>query len=151
MIREATADDLDTLVRFGCEFHREMYAGILACNPVQFKAIGQHLIENPDGTLLVLERAGEPMGMLGALCFTHPLSAEWIAGELFWWCQPSARGDGLKLLRAATQWAQGRGASRLQMVAPNDRVGELYRRLGFEKIETAWQLTLEPLSAEGVA
>jgi GNAT superfamily N-acetyltransferase len=152
MIRAAVEADLDALVTLGAQFHQEHYAGFLPCNAVQFRSIGAHLIENPHGTLLVLERAGERIGMLGAMLITHPLSGEWICSELFWYARPAARGDGVKLLKAATEWARSNGARKLQMVAPNDRVGEFYARCGFEKVETAWQLTLAPPAVvEGVA
>jgi len=84
-------------------------------------------------------------GMLGALCFTHPLSGEWVASEFYWWVEPHARGgiDSLRLLKLTITWARAQGAVRLHMIAPEGSgVGRLYRRLGFVPVETAYQLVL---------
>lgn len=142
MIREATDADLDALVQMGGEFHDSTpYALELADNPAQYRAIGAGLIASPSGVLLLCERDGQSVGMLGGAIFDHPLSGERTAGEMFWYAVPAHRGaTGVRLLRAFEAWARARGAVYLQMVQPAwaDRVGELYASMGYQKIEVAW-------------
>ena len=81
--------------------------------------------------------------MFAAFIFEHPISGKKTASEVAWWVDPSARGSiGIALLRRAEAWAKTTGAVRMQMVAPNERVGEFYRRVGYEKAETAWSRRL---------
>ena len=48
--------------------------------------------------------------------------------------------DGVSL--EAEKWARQSGAARMQMIAPNERVGRFYRRLGYDHIESNYQLNL---------
>lgn len=81
-------------------------------------------------------------GMIGAFVFYHPISGEKVAGEMFWWMEPEARGQGVRLYRYMEQWAKAMGAVKLQMVAPTAKVGDFYRRLGFYEVETTFQRDL---------
>lgn len=142
MIREATADDLDALVKMGERFHDSTpYADELSRNSVQYRIFGAGLINSPDGVLLLRELKGVPVGMLGGAVFDHPLSGERTAGEMFWYAPPEHRGTtGLRLLLSFERWARSHGAKMIQMVQPAwaDRVGELYGVLGYKKLEIAW-------------
>lgn len=144
-IRPATIDDLDALAVMGEHFLQQTeYAAMLACSPVHLRdfavrcvtgALGQSDIlvsDTGDGTLT---------GMIGLMVAPHPFSGERVAGELFWWVEPAHRGHGVRLLRAGEAWARAHDAVRFQMVAPNARVGHLYRRLGFAPLETTYQRT----------
>jgi GNAT superfamily N-acetyltransferase len=94
------------------------------------------------GPIFVSERAGIVVGMLGLLIFTHPFSGEKVASELFWWVEPDSRGDGLELMRRAENEARARGAQRMQMIAPNEAVARIYRRKGYEYVESTYQRKL---------
>jgi GNAT superfamily N-acetyltransferase len=137
-IREATLGDVPRLVEMGARFLASTYAGSLTDNPVQMAHLAKHLITLETGLVLVAERSGRVVGMIGMLIFPHVLSGELCGGELFWWVDPEARGVGLRLLRRAETWAIDRGAVRLQMVAPTPDVGALYERLGYAFVETAY-------------
>jgi GNAT superfamily N-acetyltransferase len=80
--------------------------------------------------------------MLGYVLFPHFLSGELVAGEVFWWVEPGFRGEGLKLLRAAETRSRAAGAKYLQMIAPNDRVAAVYKRLDYSFVEAAYQKLL---------
>ncbi len=139
-IREAVPADLDALVAMGCRFLASTsYRGLIRENPDQMRALATHLVSGEDGLMLVAEVDGALVGMIGCFMFPHPLSAERIASEVCWWVDPGQRGAGLKLLRQAEQWARGRAAVAFQMIAPDARVETLYTRLGFTKVETAYQ------------
>jgi GNAT superfamily N-acetyltransferase len=152
VIRDAGLADVDALVDLGASFLAQTsYGALLPTSRVAIAAIMTRLIESPDGVLFVaVDRAGTLTGMLGALCFTHPLSGERVASEFYWWVEPAARGgrDSLRLLRLTITWARAQGAVRLHMIAPEGSgVGRLYRRLGFVPVETAYQLALPTCEA----
>lgn len=141
-LREATVDDLDACVQLGRDFRNSTgYQAALADSPERYRAIGDYLIHNPDGILLVREVDGHPVGMLGAMVVDHVLSGERVAAELFWFVDPTHRGShGVRLFKAFEQWARDHGATRIQMVQPvwAEMVGELYKTLGYERLEIAW-------------
>jgi RimJ/RimL family protein N-acetyltransferase len=112
-------------------------------DPAQLRTCLEMLLTAPTGRLFVLERDGVAAGMLGMMVFVHPITGEWTASELFWWVNPEARGrGGLQLLHAAEEWATAQGASRLLMIAPDDRVGQLYARLGYRRLEATYERVL---------
>ncbi len=80
--------------------------------------------------------------MIGLVLYPHHLSGEWTAGEVFWWVEPEARGEGLQLMKQAEAWARGRGAAAIQMIAPSTQVGVIYRRYGYAPIETTYSKRL---------
>lgn len=149
VIREATHHDVPALVAMGLRFRNAtVYATRLAENPEQMAALGRHLIDSEDGLLLVADRGGEPIGMMGVLVFAHHLSGARTAGEVFFWVEPAHRGYGIRLLRRAEQWAKARGATTMQMIAPvvvddpDQDVGPLYARVGYHALEVAYEKTL---------
>jgi GNAT superfamily N-acetyltransferase len=119
-----------------------IYRDVLHENPEQMAIVAGNLIDHESGAILVLERDGILVGMIGILCTVHFLSGELCAGEVFWWVTPGYRGDGVRLLKAAESWAMVRGAKTLQMIAPTERVGQFYDRMGFTRIETGYQKAL---------
>jgi hypothetical protein len=134
VIREATSADLARLVAMGREFlHATAYAALIADNPEQMAALASSLIDGDRGVVLVADHGGELTGMIGVLVTAHHLSAEPVAMEAFWWA--STPGDGVRLLKASENWARSQGAVAMQMVAPDERVGALYARSGYELIE----------------
>lgn len=144
MIRWATVDDLDAMVRMGCRFLTETsYAAHYPANPAQLRAVAERFIEDADKLALVSEADGEMTGMLLAMVFDHPLSGERIASELAWWVNPERRGHGLRLLREMERWARSNGARLIQMIAPaGEPVGRLYEARGYSVTETHYQRAL---------
>lgn len=141
MIRQATVSDVPDLVTMGLRFMRETsYRGQMAENPAQIAAFIASLIETPAaGTVFVSERAGLVTGTIVLLRFVHPFSGEVVVSELAWWVNPEARGDGVKLLKRAEAWAVEVGAAVMQMIAPTPQVAALYARLGYTRLEEAFQ------------
>jgi len=141
MIRQATASDVPRLVEMGRRFRSETgYARVLAENPQKMTELATQLASL--GCLLVSERGGELVGMLGYFVYPHFISGEQTAGEVFWWVEPECRGEGVKLLREAEKRARESGAEKMQMIAPTDRVANLYKRLGYEFVEASYQRSL---------
>jgi len=143
MIRRATAADIPRLVEMGQRFRRESeYSALLADNPEQIAALCHQLVSHPSGGAFVAEKDGRVIGMIGYIVYNHLMSGEKVAGEVAWWVEPEARGDGLRLMRAAEDEARKAGAVQMQMIAPNERVGALYQRLGYRVMETTYVRTL---------
>jgi len=143
MIRQATIEDMPRLVEMGRRFAAETeYRKIIEVKPERIEASVVSLMANPDGVFFVSGSDGSPTGMIAMLAYDHPFSGERTAFEVVWWVDPEARGDGVRLLRAAEGWAKEQGIHKVQMVAPNERVGALYQRLGYEPVEVSYQRSL---------
>lgn len=143
MIRAAKYNDIPRMVEMGTRFVAEHYPNQLASKPEAMGKLVEQMIASDDALLLVSEDV-YVRGMIGIFLFHHPMSGELTASETFWWIDPESRGggDGVRLMRDAENWARERGAVRMQMIAPDDRVGEFYRRLGYGEVETTWQKEL---------
>ena len=144
MIRHATLDDVPAITAMGGQLIQSEYREILRENPAQMADVAIRLIESESGAVLVDEVNDAVVGMIGMFSTPHLLTGEIVAGELFWWVDPLHRGRGLRLLKQAEQWAHAKGATRIQMVAPNDRVGQLYARMGYLRMETSYQKDIVP-------
>ena len=145
MIREATPADIPRIVEMGRRFMAEStYSQHLAENPEQMRVFAEQIIANPKGMILVSEKDGNLTGMLALYLFPHYFSGEPIAGEVIWWVDPEARAGstGLKLMRKAEEIAVKMGAKKMQMVAPTERIGELYKHLGYREVESTFQRNL---------
>jgi hypothetical protein len=137
-VRRARREDFPALMAMGERFlSNDDYRGVIAFAPGPVENLLESLVGHPNGLLLVSEVDGTVTGMFGAIGYPHPISGEPIVGELFWWSDRP--GDGLRLLRTAQDWAQAKGAQIMQMIAPNERVGQLYKRLGYTETETLFQ------------
>lgn len=144
-IRPATAADTDRLVAMSLRFQATTkYAQHLRATPETVAALIATLLASADATILVVEQAGELVGMLAAAIYVQPMSLERIGSEIVWWMEPEARGGraALRLLRTAEAWAQERGATVFQMMAPSPEVSAFYERLGYAEIETHHQRRL---------
>lgn len=144
MIREATPADVPRVVEMGRRFLAEgPYRDKIADNPEVCAKLAAQLVQNPQAKILVAEEGEQLIGILVFILFPHYFSGEMTAGELVWWVEPRARGrTGVKLLTAAEGMARDLGAKRMQMVAPTLEVGRLYKRRGYEEVETTYQRSL---------
>lgn len=143
-IREAREADIPQLVEMGLRFISEgPYREKIKQNPERLSSLTEMLITNSDGKIFVLERGSKLTGMIGLLVYLHPMSGEWVAGELAWWVEPNSRGSsGVRLLKRAERWAREAGAEILQMIAPSEHVASFYVRMGYEHIEDIYHLRL---------
>lgn len=88
---------------------------------------------NPDAGFIVAEdEDGLIVGLLVLMLFDDLVSAERGAAEVCWYVSPDHRdGLGLHLLSHAEAWACARGATYIQMMAPETRFETVYRRRGY--------------------
>jgi len=141
-IRPAAEPDVPRIAEMGARFIDAEYPHAVRFDAAQLAATTRQLIAH--GLVLVAEAAAGVVGMLALTTYPHPLSGDLIATEVVWWMEPEARGGraALKLFAAGEAWARAQGATQLQMIAPSDKVGAFYERLGFGKIETHYQRAL---------
>jgi GNAT superfamily N-acetyltransferase len=139
-IREATADDLEVMVVMGLRFARESGYSKLPITESSIRTLIAWVLAN--GVVLLALKDEHPVGMVGVVVLPHMLTARPYGAEVAWWCNPEARGHGLRLLRAAERWAKDHGAATMQFVAPTEDVERIYQRLGYVKLETAYEKEL---------
>lgn len=145
VIREATLADVPRLVEMGTHFlASSTYGQCYSTNPTQMVTTITNLITSPDACGLVAEVGGLVVGMIGVVVGSHPLTGDRLAVEMCWWVEPTARGVGMRLLRAAERWAVAHGATGMQLGAPTQEVAQFYERLGCVLVERVYYRRLGP-------
>lgn len=145
-IRDAAESDLPRIVEMTQAFIRETAWGErVADNPEHFTAAARRVMD--EGRMFLAEAEdGNVVGMLAGYVFFHPVTGQRIGAELIWWVDPDARGSGAgrTLFEAAETWAREEGATAMQFSAYRDeRLEELYRRLGYAPYEVVFQKELQ--------
>lgn len=142
MIRAATIGDIPRIVEMGGRFIEGVYPAAITFNADTLAVLTEQLILGA-GAVFVAE-TDAVVGVIALLTVTQPMSGEIVATELVWWMDPEARGGraALELLKTAEDWARSQGATRLQMIAPSDKVALFYEKLGFQRVEVAYMRNL---------
>lgn len=140
MIVTAKPTDVAALVEMGRHFIGEVYPADLPYNPEKIAEMARGLIASPDGdVLLAVNDMEQIVGMMALTAYDHPMSGERVVTEVCWWVEPQHRGIGLRLFKAAEEWATAHGAQVFQMIAPSPAVARFYELRGFKAIETTYQ------------
>lgn len=98
----------------------------------------EFLLMMESGLCFIAEENGIHAGGIGAvkqpLFFNKDIS---IAGERFWWVEPSARagGAGKELLAALFTAAKEMHCDYMMMLSLDPQIDKLYIKLGFEEVE----------------
>ena len=136
MIREASADDVPTMIHMARQFHASsLYSKWSGFSERAVRDLLHMLIMGGDSSaVFVLD---DLQGAIGLMVHPSHISGELMAVEFFWWVNPEARGRGLALLERAEEWARHAGAVRLAMIAPEDADGvhKIYTRRGYMPVE----------------
>lgn len=133
--------DIPRITEMGIKFREQSaYKKHLKENHEKVRELMTGLVAN--GGVLVSEEGGLVVGMFGFGVFPHFMSGENMGVEIFWWMEPEHRGGGTKLLKAAEDKLRNEGVEKLQMIAPDERVGKLYSRLGYQFVESTFQKAL---------
>lgn len=144
-IRVATDADVPRLVAMFQQFvASSQYEKYVGRDPAFCTVQMSRIVASEEAIIYVVEQDSAVIGMLGGVVFQQPFSGEIIASELFWWLDPDHRGHGGWLLKRFEKWAAGKGATRVQMMAPIDkpRVAQTYEGLGYSETERVWQRNL---------
>jgi GNAT superfamily N-acetyltransferase len=151
MIRTATPEDLEDLIRLSLEFIDESIYREFGSSPEQLTFLFEHIFglstHGGAGTILVAEGVdGQLAGMLAIVVVPHLLSGQLYADEIAWFVRPRYRSGlvGPRLLRAAEHWAMQNRANLIRMVAPQGTdVGRFYEKAGYAAVETSYSKRLE--------
>lgn len=141
-IRRATEQDFDGMADMSEHFlSATPYGTLLDASPDTLVSFMRSLAGLETAAMWVAESDGRLVGMVAGWVFQHPFSGQPIASELVWWVEPEARGTvGIRLLDAFETWAKKRGATGIQMIAPeSSSIGALYERRGYRRVETLYQ------------
>lgn len=137
-VREITEGDVVAVQHMAARFLSEdgPYGGRFTANPACIAELATRMIA-PGALGLIAEDDGRPVGMFGVFCFDHPITGQKAAAELCWWMEPEARGGraAVQMLRLSEAWARDEGAQVLEMIAPSERVGKFYERVGYERTD----------------
>jgi GNAT superfamily N-acetyltransferase len=139
VIRRANGRDAQAVMHMALEFHAESsYAQFFAPDVEQLAALITYVLEF--GAVFLLEKQGQPIGMLAAHVIANPVSGELTGSEVAFWIDPAHRGGSgaVRLQDEAEAWAASKGAVAFQMVEPagNPGVARLYARRGYRPLET---------------
>jgi GNAT superfamily N-acetyltransferase len=146
MIRAAKPEDVPEIVRLGSQSLAEgPYAGMLKDTSKHSAEFALTIILGSNGKVLLYETdEGKVAGMLGFIIFPHHFTKETTATEIIWYVEPAARHEGgaIKLLWEAEKQAKEMGAILMNFTAPDERVGAIYERFGYKKLEVTYMKEL---------
>jgi GNAT superfamily N-acetyltransferase len=142
LIRKALAKDLDRIVELGMRSLEDgPYAGIIKKDPKQAMQTALSVLAAQAGEILLYEDDDERViGLLAFVIYPQIFTGESVANELMWYVEPDRRagGAGTKLLWAAEEEAKKMGAQYFGVTSPTDGVSAVYKRFGYQQIETAF-------------
>lgn len=136
MIRLATVDDTNVIL--------DMVKKFIAVSPYShYDVDDSKILElifyclDDKNRLFVLTDTDKPVGMLAATVNQFLFNRELIASEMAWWVEPSYRGRGGSVLKAAFEdWARAIGAKYTHMSSlDTPLVDAMLIRAGYRKTE----------------
>ena len=86
----------------------------------------------------VVEHEGRIVGLLAGQLTTNPATNELMYQEMVWYIEDGHRGQGLKLLTHAQEYCRNNNVKFFivgHMGNLNERLGTIYKRLGFDVLE----------------
>lgn len=147
LIRPVMIEDLPNMAE-GARVFYDSSRFLVGFKLDRFCAFWKGLIEAGSGVIFGLFDGQRVCGAIGAIMCPDPYSGELQCGELFWFCLPEYRGQGVKLLKTLERWAKIQGCSVMRMVHLADSMPEklerVYGRMGYELVEKHYQKLLEP-------
>lgn len=143
-VRPATLLDLPDIVEMGAQFYAVSgYAETHGpYDPDTAAATGMLLLQN--GVVLVAERDGKPVGMIGLVLAPFLFNASRkTAHEVMWWVEPDARASraGLLLIDQAERAARNSGAVSIQMIHLDTSpaaAAAVYKHRGYRMTESMY-------------
>lgn len=136
-VRHATAEDIPALIALGRAMHAESprfsrlpYSPERTANTINF------LIAH--GVVLIAERGGQAVGMMGGMVAPQPFLDSLHGVELAVYVSPEHRGrTGMRLIKSFEAWAFDRGADEISLGISTEvdaeRTAQLYERLGYRR------------------
>lgn len=118
MIRDATEDDVPTLVELGRLMHAESPVfSRLTFDPERFSVTVRNTIQSPAGFAKVVETEGQVVGGMLAFVIPHFCSSDLVACDVGLFMHPDFRGGtgAARLLTLYRAWADEHGAKIIQL------------------------------------
>lgn len=146
MIRPATHDDIDRLVILGEEMHVESRFARLPLDVDKVRALFAHLIESPDGLLIVAEKDGEVIGGFAGYVAEHYFARTKVASDFGLFISKQERGgmNAVRLLKAYARWAKEHGAVMIQAGITTgvhvEATSLMYKKIGFRQVGVLFEL-----------
>lgn len=140
MIRPAIKEDINDLVVLGREMHEESRFAGLTFSEEKVRHLLAHLIDDPNGCLLVSEKDGVIIGGFAGFISEHYFSTDKVANDFALFIGKADRGgmSAALLLRSFVKWAKKQGAALIQVgITTGVHVEEstrLYNALGFKTV-----------------
>jgi len=113
-------------------------------NLVEFFEDFKSLIALDNKDLMVLEVDNKIVGLMGLIFFKSPTGLQYFTQDRHWYIMPEYRGNGLKMIAMAEEWAKDKKCSHLllsvNMMASNmhDRTCKVYEKKGMQKFEITY-------------
>tara|TARA_R110000744_G_scaffold37442_1_gene85800 strand:- start:39 stop:479 length:441 start_codon:yes stop_codon:yes gene_type:complete len=143
------AMDIPVMISLGAEMHRESRYSNLDFDPARLWALGDQIMANPESYLsAVYEKDGEMVGFVIAFATPHFFGNDLTSGDFAIYVLPEHRQGmvGVKLIKKYSKWCEDRGVKEPMLgvsagIRP-DRIGELYKRLGYTETYTIYKKPL---------
>lgn len=142
-VRRATLDDLNAIVELGIETWPDApFSQLPPSRAWMHQSIARFLhTDGAAGWLLCEDRT--LVGVLAVSLLDHWMTGQRIAVQWWWWIRPEHRnGQGLRLLRAAEDWAKIHHASEMHLLSVNANFDALCEALRYNKLETTYSKEL---------
>lgn len=146
-LKIATEADLSYLLDFARKFHDNSPYREFSFNPEKVSTLILHMINNPIGLILILEKDGIPVGCLAAVVEDFLFGNDRTAMEIMFWVEPGHRGMGSwELPRAYQFWANKLGCKIVTMSSLEGgntvALDRIYRGMGFAPYEHTYMKVL---------
>lgn len=144
IIRRATIGDIATIISMAKDMHAESPRyRVLGFNATKVGHLAVTLIQDSQlGGVLVAEREGTLVGMLGFHVGKHFFSDDTFASDVVMYLRPAARGGSIfpRLVRAFETWADEHGVREkilgVSAGIDHERIVAVLERMGYRRTST---------------
>ena len=144
MIRTATLDDVPHMVELTRHYFPRLKNTDAHFDARAFESYATAFVTSAGETsvALVSERNGALAAFVFCVLMPSPLTGEIVAVKCLWEAREDARGHGVKVHKAAEDWAVSRGVRRFLSSCFDEAAAGLLRRMGFNEIEHIFEKVL---------
>lgn len=137
-----TEEELIELHKVVSEFYKLMPYKKKILDPKKWAATWLQLIESGVGKVLSLVEDDEVKGGIGLIMHNSLEDGALVTSEAFWYVDEKSRGGGIRLFKAAEEFAKSIGSERMMMIHLQNsmpkKVKNFYERMGFKEAETTY-------------
>jgi|TARA_E500000318_G_C3488953_1_gene183535 GNAT superfamily N-acetyltransferase len=137
-----TEEELIELHAVISEFYKLMPYKKKTLDPKEWATTWIQLIESGIGKVLALVEDNVIKGGIGLITHNSLEDGALVTTEAFWYVDEQSRGGGIKLFKAAEEYAESIGSERMMMIhlqnSMPEKVKKFYERMGFKKAETTY-------------